>query len=95
MECAVRKLVMDFDGLTGAWCGLSESAMDEDDAEQLIATLCTVAGMLIEDALPAALFRPARVEEITGNLASLGAMAADIAALIGAAQVVARRHRWL
>lgn len=95
MECGFRKLVMDFDGLPAAWCGPSESAMDEEDAERLIATLCTVVGMLMEDALPAALFRPASVEEITGNLASLSAMAADIAALIGAAEVVARRRRWL
>lgn len=42
--------------------------MDEEDAEQLVATLCTAAGMLMEDALPTALFRPASAEEITGNL---------------------------
>lgn len=65
--------------------------MDEDDAGQLVARLCTVAGMLMEDALPTALFRPASVEERTGNLATLSAVAADIAALIRAAEVVARR----
>lgn len=69
--------------------------MDEEDAEQLVARLCTAAGMLMEDALPTALFRPASAEEITGNLASLSAMAADMAALIGAAEVVARRCRRL
>ncbi len=66
--------------------------MDEEDAEQLIGRLCTAAGTLMEDALPAALFRPASAEEITSNLATLGVMAADIAALIGAAEVVARRR---
>jgi hypothetical protein len=66
--------------------------MDEEDAEQLVVRLCTVAGMLMEDALPTALFRPASVEEITSNLATLSATAADIAALIGAAEVVARRR---
>ncbi len=66
--------------------------MDEEDAQQLVARLCTVAGMLMEDTLPTALFRPARVEEITSNLATLSAVAADKAALIGAAEVVARRR---
>jgi hypothetical protein len=66
--------------------------MDEEDAEQLVFRLCTVAGMLMEDALPTALFRPASVAEMTGNLAMLSAMAADVAALIHAAEVVARRR---
>lgn len=65
--------------------------MDEEDAEQLVARLCTAAGMLMEDALPTALFRPASVEEIASNLATLRVMTADIAALIRAAEVVARR----
>lgn len=65
--------------------------MEEGDAERLIAKLCTVAGMLMEDTLPTALFRTASAEEIASNLATLGVMAADIAALIGAAEVVARR----
>jgi hypothetical protein len=59
MESAFRKLVMDFHGLTAAWCGPSESAMDDEDAEQLITLLCTAVGILMEDALPDALFRPA------------------------------------
>lgn len=66
--------------------------MDDEDAEELVARLCTVVGMLMEDALPNALFRPASVEEITSNLATLSAIAADIAALIRAAEVVARRR---
>lgn len=65
--------------------------MEHDEAQRLIATLCTVAGMLMEDSLPTTLFRPASVEEIAGNLATLRVIAADIAALIGAAEVIARR----
>lgn len=66
--------------------------MDEEDAEQLVARLCTVAGMLMEDALPTALFRPASVEEMRGNLATLSAVAADIANLVRAAEVIVRRR---
>lgn len=66
--------------------------MEEDEAERLIVTLCTVAGMLMEDSLPAALFRAASVEEIASNLATLRMTAADIGALIRAAEVVLARR---
>jgi len=55
--------------------------MDED-AQQLVARLCTVAGMVMEDVLPTALFRPAGADEISSNLAMLRAAAADIVSLV-------------
>lgn len=67
--------------------------MDDDNAEELVARFCTVAGMLMEDGVPAALFRAADAETITRNFADLRMMAADVAALIGAAEVFARRFR--
>lgn len=67
--------------------------MDDDNAEELVARLCTVAGILMEDALPTALLRPADAEAITSNLATLRVMAADVGPLVGAAEVVARRLR--
>ena len=45
-----------------------ENATDDDDAEELVARLCAVAGTLIEDALPTALLTPADAEAITSNL---------------------------
>lgn len=91
MESAPRKLVMDSQGTPTASCAALENAMDDEDAEELVTRLCTVAGMLMEDALPTALFRPADAEAITSNLGSLRTMAADVAALIRAAEVLARR----
>ncbi len=74
MECAFRKLVMDFHGSLALRARHWRAPLDEEDAEQLVARLCTIAGMLMEDALPTALFTPASAEEITSNLATLSAM---------------------
>ena len=62
-----------------------------EDASDLVARLCTVAGMIMEDVLPMALVRPSDLAETEGNLASLRQAGLDTAALAAAAEVVARR----
>ena len=66
--------------------------MDKDVSE-LVARLCTVAGMIMEDVLPMALVRPSDLAETDVNLATLRQAGSDITALAGAAAVVARRGR--
>ena len=65
--------------------------MDEDDVE-LIARLCTAAGAIMEDVSVLAISKPARdIKPLKADMCRLGEAAADILALVAAAEVVVRR----
>lgn len=60
----------------------------DNDAADLVARLCTLAGTIMEDTSPVAIVRPADPTMVIAEVRQAGN---DIAALANAAEVVARR----
>lgn len=62
-----------------------------DDSRDLIDRLCTLAGMIMEDASADAVVLDARAEELQSRIEGIRSSATDAASLTEAAIVVARR----
>ncbi len=65
----------------------------DDDMNELVARLCTAAGIIMEDSSPVAVTRlPRAKRKIEARLAELEQATRDANMLIQAAQVLARRN---
>jgi hypothetical protein len=85
----LRKLALDFAGVRRTCVGMPT---DRPSDYETIALLCVRAGMIMEDVTAAAVMTPPKaIAGLRKHLGTLSSASADVAALIKAAEVLARR----